>query len=88
MLPQLGHKCVVTFSVPKTTFYRPQGGKFVGDVDLHFDADRMLFSSVGTHGRWNVFEIRADGTDDPKIRARLLCQAVASVEESLAIRTE
>ena len=34
----------------------------MGDVDLHFDADRMLFSSLGTHGRWQVFEIRADGT--------------------------
>jgi len=27
------------------TVYRPDGGKFVGDVDLHFDADRLLFSS-------------------------------------------
>jgi formylglycine-generating enzyme required for sulfatase activity len=25
--------------------YQPGGGKFVGDVDLHFDADRVLFSS-------------------------------------------
>jgi formylglycine-generating enzyme required for sulfatase activity len=44
------------------TLYRPNSPVFVGDVDLHFDADRMLFSSVGSHGRWQVFEIRADGT--------------------------
>ncbi len=44
-----------------TTLHKSEGGKFVGDVDLHFDADRMLFSSVGPHGRWQVFEIRADG---------------------------
>jgi len=25
--------------------YRPNGGEFVGDVDLHFDADRLLFAS-------------------------------------------
>jgi len=25
--------------------YRPDGGKFVGDVDLYFDADRVLFTS-------------------------------------------
>ena len=25
--------------------YQPGGGKFVGDVDLHFDADRVLFTS-------------------------------------------
>ena len=32
-----------------TTLYRPAGTQFVGDVDLHFDADRLLFSSLGSH---------------------------------------
>ena len=45
-----------------TTFYRPDGPHFVGDVDLHFDADRLLFSSIGEHDKWHVFEINADGT--------------------------
>jgi len=45
-----------------TTLYKPKGNAFVGDVDLHFDADKILFSSVGTHRRWQIFEIRADGT--------------------------
>ena len=45
-----------------TTLYRPEGKRFVGDVDLHFDGRRMLFSSIGTHGRWQVFEINVDGT--------------------------
>jgi formylglycine-generating enzyme required for sulfatase activity len=44
------------------TLYRPKAPVFVGDVDLHFDADKLLFSSVGSHGRWQVFEIRVDGT--------------------------
>jgi formylglycine-generating enzyme required for sulfatase activity len=44
-----------------STLYRPPKGEFVGDVDLHWDADRMMFSSVGTHGRWQVLEINADG---------------------------
>ena len=44
------------------TLYRPEGGRFVGDVELHFDADRMLFSMTGRNGRWQVFEIDADGT--------------------------
>jgi len=44
------------------TLYKPLRGEFVGDVDLCFDAGRMLFSSIGTHGRWQIFEIRADGT--------------------------
>ncbi len=42
--------------------YKPEGGKFVGDVDLHFDGRRLLFSSIGTHDRWQVFEINIDGT--------------------------
>jgi formylglycine-generating enzyme required for sulfatase activity len=42
--------------------YRPEGGRFVGDLELHFDADRMLFSMPGSHDRWQVSEIRADGS--------------------------
>jgi len=44
------------------TLYRPDGGRFVGDVDLHFNADRMLFSMPGTDGRWRVFEMNVDGS--------------------------
>jgi formylglycine-generating enzyme required for sulfatase activity len=44
------------------TLYKPAASVFVGDVDLHFDADRMLFSSIGTKDRWQIFEIRTDGT--------------------------
>ncbi|NLE36439.1 MAG: hypothetical protein GX621_00275, partial [Pirellulaceae bacterium] len=44
------------------TLYRPEKPSFIGDVDLHFDADRLLFSSIGTRDCWHVFEIRADGS--------------------------
>ena len=44
-----------------TTLYRPEKPVFVGDVDLHFDADRLLFSSIGSHNRWQVLEIGVDG---------------------------
>jgi len=44
------------------TLYKPEGGRFVGDVDLHFDGSRMLFSMPGEDRRWQVFEIAADGT--------------------------
>ena len=34
-----------------TTVYRPEGGSnFVGDIDLHFDAEKMLFSRSGPDG--------------------------------------
>ncbi len=44
------------------TIHRPAKGAFIGDVDLHFDADRLLFSSIGTGGDWHVFEMGVDGT--------------------------
>lgn len=47
-----------------TTLYRPADDVFVGDVDLNWDGDRMLFSKpVRTnHSRYEIFEIKADGT--------------------------
>ena len=45
-----------------TTLFQPEGGKFVGDVDLNFDARRMLFSMPGSHDRWQVFEVGVDGS--------------------------
>ncbi|MDP6526298.1 MAG: SUMF1/EgtB/PvdO family nonheme iron enzyme [Kiritimatiellia bacterium] len=45
-----------------TTLYKPETGAFVGDVDLHWDADRMLLSSQLPNKRYEVFEIKADGT--------------------------
>jgi formylglycine-generating enzyme required for sulfatase activity len=44
-----------------TTLYRPANPVFVGDLRLHFGAERLLFSSVGSHGRWQIFEVGVDG---------------------------
>jgi formylglycine-generating enzyme required for sulfatase activity len=44
------------------TLYKPEGKGFVGDVCLNWDGQRMLFSMPGTLKRWQVFEIKADGT--------------------------
>ncbi len=46
-----------------TTLYQPEEGRFVGDVDLHFDGRRMLFSMPGANGRWQVHEINVDGSN-------------------------
>jgi len=45
-----------------TTLFQPEGNRFVGDVDLHFDADRLLFSMRDDRGLFQVYEIRIDGT--------------------------
>ncbi len=52
------------------TVYKPQSGKFIGDVDLHFDAGKLLFTSFIDPSRMNkstgrgkgygVFEIAID----------------------------
>jgi formylglycine-generating enzyme required for sulfatase activity len=57
---------IATFSLadpgrPLTTLYRPSHSEFVGDLDLNFDADKMLFSMPGSHGRWQIWQIGIDG---------------------------
>lgn len=47
---------------PLQTLYRPAEKWFVGDVDLNCEGDKLLFSSIGSHNRWQVFEINADGS--------------------------
>ncbi len=42
------------------TLFKPAPDVFVGDVDLHWDADRLLVSMPGTNGRWQVFELPAN----------------------------
>lgn len=44
-----------------TTFYRPKNGEYVGEIELHWDARRLLFTS-SPGNRYRVFEIRADGS--------------------------
>ncbi len=45
-----------------TTLFQPEDGRFVGDVELHWDGERVLFSMPGSYDRFQVFEIRTDGT--------------------------
>jgi len=45
------------------TVFRPQSDLFVGDLDLHFDGRRLLFSMPGENGRWQVHEIEIDPAD-------------------------
>jgi len=44
-----------------TTLFRPPGRAYVGEIDLHWDADRLLFS-MPAGGRYRVYEIRMDGS--------------------------
>jgi len=60
------HNAIVTWdyrnpAAPLKTLHQPEQDVFVGDVDLHFNADRLLFSSVGKDTCWHVFEIGSNG---------------------------
>ncbi|MEE8451155.1 MAG: SUMF1/EgtB/PvdO family nonheme iron enzyme [Thermoguttaceae bacterium] len=41
------------------TLFRPDAGQFVGEVDLHFDADRLLLT-MPREGTWQLHELRLD----------------------------
>ena len=42
------------------TLYRPAGGEFVGEIDLHYDARKLLFT-MPEGPNWQIFEIGANG---------------------------
>lgn len=45
------------------TVYRPPGGRLVSEMDLHFDAEKIMFSMPDGRKFWQVFEIDTDGTN-------------------------
>ena len=66
--------CLLDLDTPDLlleTLYKPTKDVFVGDVDLNFDAEKLLFSSVGTNGRWQVLELKLNGAS-PGAEARAL----------------
>ncbi len=42
--------------------YRPEGDSFLGELDLHFDAGKLLFTLADRHRRFQVMEIGVDGS--------------------------
>ena len=37
--------------------YKPEGGRPILDVELHWNADRLLFSGVAASNAWHVMEL-------------------------------
>jgi len=50
-----------------TTLYRPKTPRFITDVDLHFDADRILFSMRADTGRWQIWEADLDAPNPRQV---------------------
>ncbi len=64
-LPKTGYNNeIIRFSIhgkdPDLTVFTPEKSRFVGDLCLHFDAERLMFSMPGEKD-WQVFEVRVDG---------------------------
>ena len=64
-LPRSGHNSSIETldlkNLKLETLYKPSKPNIILDVDLEFDADKMLFSSIGKDNRWHIFEVSADG---------------------------
>jgi len=50
-----------------TTVFAPDSPRCVTDLDLHFDAQRALFSMRDDNGTWQIYEIGTDGTDQRQV---------------------
>lgn len=60
-MPKSGHKNqIATLSLKDgsvETLYQPANQAFVGDLELHYDAAKIMYSSIGKNGAWAVFEM-------------------------------
>ena len=48
------------------SLFKPDYPTFLGDLDLHFDADKALVSSLTRERRWNVFELDLNAAREGK----------------------
>ena len=65
------------------TLFKPDYPTFLGDLDLHFDAEKALVSATDRERRWNVFELDLKaGVRASELSARLteLWKAIRSDE--------
>ena len=44
------------------SIYKPENGSSVADLRMHWDGDRAMFTQTMPDKRWNVFEVKLDGT--------------------------
>lgn len=49
--------------IQRRTLYKPAEGMIISDPEPHFDGERLMYSSIGTHNHWHLFELNLkDGT--------------------------
>ncbi len=71
-LPKQGFNnalCALSIRTPGAEpreLYRPPNTSFIGDLDLHWNADRLLFSAVGGNNAWHIFELTLNTASPPR----------------------
>jgi formylglycine-generating enzyme required for sulfatase activity len=53
--------------IKQRTIFKPTNGSSVADLLLHWDAEKILFTATDEKKRWNVFEVRSDGSGFRKV---------------------
>lgn len=48
--------------IQSRTIFKPANGSSVPDLKLHWDGEHIMFSMVDTDKRWQVFEVKTDGS--------------------------
>ncbi len=59
-----GRTTNAAFAGTLQTLYRPPAGRFVGEMDLHWDGDRLAFTMPDETG-WHVYELHLDAQGRP-----------------------
>lgn len=47
--------------------YKPDNSSSIADLRLHWDGDRMMFTQLQDDNRWNIFEVKLDGSGFRKL---------------------
>ena len=53
--------------INERTIYKPENTSSIADLKLHWDGSKVMFSQVTDDNRWNVHEVKIDGTDYKKL---------------------
>ncbi|BDD07435.1 HzsA-related protein [Aureibacter tunicatorum] len=48
---------ITTGKTQISSVYKPKKGELVNDLELHYDADKLMFSKPGNNGRWHLHEM-------------------------------
>lgn len=55
---------ITNVTSPKVdVLYKPTEKTIITDLEPHFDGERIMYSSIGTHNRWHLFEVDKQGKE-------------------------